>query len=60
MPTGVLSVSPWITSTFSIGTPSFVGDQLGEGGLVTLAVAVGAGEHLGDAGVGEADLGALP
>ena len=23
MPTGVLSVSPWITSTFSIGTPSF-------------------------------------
>ena len=23
MPTGVLSVSPWITSMFSIGTPSF-------------------------------------
>ena len=22
MPTGVLSVSPWITSTFAVGTPS--------------------------------------
>ena len=37
-----------------------LGDQLGERGLVALAVGVGAGEHLHHAGVGEADLGALP
>ena len=37
-----------------------VDDELRKGRLVPLAVAVGAGHHLADAGMGEADLGALP
>ena len=43
-----------------VGHAQLLGDHLREGRLVALAVAVGAGHHLHLAGVGEADLGALP
>ena len=44
MPNGMRSVSPWTTSTFSIGDAELLGDDLRERGLVALAVAVRAGE----------------
>ena len=43
-----------------VGHAQLLGDHLRQGGLVALAVAVGAGHHLHLAGVGEADLRALP
>ena len=42
------------------GDAQLLGDDLGEGGFVALAVAMRAGEHLHLAGMAEADLGAFP
>jgi hypothetical protein len=46
MPICTLSVSPWTMETLSIGIAEAVGDDLGEGRLVALAVAVRAGQDL--------------
>ena len=52
-------MSPWTISTLSIGMPSPSDDQLGEGRLVPLAVAVRAGQHRHAAGRVDADRGAF-
>ena len=44
MPNGILSVSPCTMSTLSSGHAEAFGDELREGRLVALAVAVRAGE----------------
>ena len=46
MPICTLSVSPCTIETLSIGTPKRSVDELREGRLVALAVAVRAGQHL--------------
>ncbi len=60
MPNCTLSVSPWTIETWLIGDAEPVGDELGEGGLVALAVAVRAGEHLDRADRVDPDLGRFP
>ena len=59
-PIGVLSVSPWITSTSSTGTPSSPREYLGEGRLLPLAVRRGADHHVYLAGRMESHDRALP
>ena len=60
MPNCTLSVSPWTIVTVSIGDAEPVRDELGEGRLVALAVAVRAGQHLDRADRVDAHLGRFP
>ena len=60
MPTGRLVRVAVDDLDVLVGHTQALGHHLREGGLVALAVAVGAGQDLDLAGVGEADLGTLP
>ena len=60
MPNCTLSVSPCTIETFSIGTPKRCDDELREGRLVALAVAVRAGQHLDRADRVDAHLRRFP
>ena len=60
MPNCTLSVSPCTIEMFSIGRPKRCDDELREGRLVALAVAVRAGQHLDRADRVDPDLGRFP
>ena len=60
MPNCTLSVSPCTIETLSIGMPSRSDDELREGGLVALAVAVRAGQDFDGAGRIDPHFGGFP
>ena len=59
MPKGIFAVSPWTTSTCPDRDAEPVGDELREGRLMPLAVAMRAGEHGDAAGRMHADVADL-